>query len=161
MKLFKWIGEWWTEKKRLRAALAAAGMEQQRQVRLVQAQLAESDAALKRMHSACLNAEGMVEYWKKQKRPHVVKVAERAMKEEDLQGELAVDDEDPMWRAVHQLLDREFAKQADTARTVAGTKRDEACGGMEALAELQATLLDYQKAGLKAEAKESEPEEAE
>ncbi|MFA6959941.1 MAG: hypothetical protein WC205_04220 [Opitutaceae bacterium] len=179
MKLFKWIGDWWTEKKRLRESLELARAfereashaieevknDRDRKIAIMQEQLKDSNATLKRVdevlkwHEA--EAAKLREELSKAKRPHVVKVPERAMKEEDLQGELAVDDEDLMWRAVHQLLDRAISMQVDAVATASGEKRIEAAGGIAALTDFQTTLLDYQRAGLKAEAGEVEKEGAE
>lgn len=168
MKLFKWIADKFTAKDRqiakLQAELAevtAANLRREKELSDLSAanqRLVERELDLRASHlRASLNAvrEEAV-------RP-LRRVPERAMPKAELVEALAVDNDDPLWRAIHQLLDEAqtdavdlvSARPAPDSRsglvTVSPDTRNFHAGGIDHLREFQTKLLDLQAAALKAE----------
>lgn len=164
----KWLKDWWNEKQRLRDELVAARALRDARFALVEQ---ERDNAKMKAAKIGVELEDALCRLSSLSRPRVVKVPERALGNDELLDALAVDSENELWRAVHQLLDQQIADAVDlTAKkpeadprsgmvVVTPEVRTFHAGGVDHLREFQALLLDWQAKARKREADEDRKED--
>jgi hypothetical protein len=80
-------------------------------------------------------------------------VPERRLPPGDVYRALAVANDDPQWRAMHQLLDAAVGDlvEAVSAARLADGERAHAAGGIDALRDFQGRLLEARSLGLRAD----------